>query len=56
MVSSSGTVLRDAGELLGHIERLGQEPLDAAGPVDDHLVVLGQLVDPRMAMMSWRSL
>ena len=30
---------------LGDEERLRQEPLDPAGPVDDQLVVLGQLVD-----------
>src|SRR6266536_1949886 len=34
-----------AGELLGHEEGLGQEPLDLAGAVDQDLVVLGQLVD-----------
>ena len=34
-----------AGELLGHEHRVGQEPLDPAGPLDGDLVLLGQLVD-----------
>src|SRR4249920_282519 len=33
-----------AGERLGHVERLAQEPLDLAGPLDDDLVVVGELV------------
>ena len=46
MVSSSETVEPvDAGELLGHVGVLRQEPLDPAGPVHDDLVLLGQLVD-----------
>src|SRR4051794_27240326 len=36
---------RDAGELLGHEERLRQEALDPTGPVDQDAVLLGQLVD-----------
>ena len=35
---------REAGELLGHEERLRQEPLDLAGPRHDDLVLLGELV------------
>src|SRR5699024_1798132 len=35
----------DAGELLGDIGVLREEPLDATGPVDDDLVLLGQLID-----------
>src|SRR4051794_38910995 len=35
----------DAGELLGHVGVLRQEPLDATGPVDEDLVLLGELVD-----------
>src|SRR3954463_12786368 len=35
----------EAGELLGHVGVLRQEPLDAPGPADDDLVLLGQLVD-----------
>jgi hypothetical protein len=35
----------DAGELLGDVGVLGQEPLDATGSRDDDLVLLGQLVD-----------
>ena len=35
----------DAGELLGHVGVLRQEALDAAGPVDEDLVLLGELVD-----------
>src|SRR5215469_13056829 len=34
-----------AGELLGHEHRVGQEPLDPAGPLHRHPVLLGQLVD-----------
>ena len=34
-----------ARELLRHVEGLGQEALDLAGPVDGHLVLIGQLVD-----------
>src|SRR5829696_1818499 len=36
---------RGAGEGLGHEERLRQEALDAPGPVDGELVVVGELVD-----------
>src|SRR4051795_5125301 len=35
----------EAGELLGHVGVLRQEPLDAARPRDDDLVLLGELVD-----------
>ena len=35
---------RDAGELLGHEERLRQELLDLAGPAHGHLVLVGELV------------
>src|SRR5690242_13251024 len=35
----------DAGELLGDVGVLRQEPLDATGPVDEDLVLLGELVD-----------
>ena len=35
----------EAGELLGDVGVLRQEPLDPAGPGDDDLVLLGQLVD-----------
>ena len=34
-----------AGEHLGDEERLAHEPLQAAGPADGRLVLLGQLVD-----------
>src|ERR671931_2463426 len=34
----------DADELLGNVERLRQEPLDLAGPGDDELVLLRQLI------------
>src|SRR5881392_2643476 len=33
-----------ACERLGDVERLAQEPLDLAGPLDDDLVVVGELV------------
>src|SRR5215472_11014548 len=36
---------RLAGELLGHIHRVRQEPLDSPGPLHRHLVLFGQLVD-----------
>ena len=45
MVSSSDVRCREAGELLGDVERLGEEALDLAGATDDQLVLLGQLVD-----------
>src|SRR6478752_4059619 len=35
----------DAGELLGNVGVLRQEPLDPAGPGHDDLVLFGQLVD-----------
>src|SRR4051812_43347641 len=35
----------DAGELLRDEERLREEPLDPAGPVDQNAVLFGQLVD-----------
>ena len=35
----------EAGEHLAHEERLGQEPLHLAGPVDGDAVLLGQLVE-----------
>jgi hypothetical protein len=41
-----GVLARHPGELLGHEERLREEPLDLPGPRHDHLVLLGQLVDP----------
>src|SRR5438105_4425634 len=34
----------EAGELLGHVEGLGEELLDLPRPADDDLVVLGELV------------
>src|SRR5215813_13971389 len=34
-----------AGELLGDEHRVGQEPLDPAGPLHRHPVLFGQLVD-----------
>ena len=36
---------RGAGELLGHEERLGQEALDLAGPLNGQAVLFGELVD-----------
>src|SRR4051812_25584164 len=39
-----GELALDAGELLGDEERLGQESLDAPGPVDGDPVLLGELV------------
>src|SRR3954453_8417938 len=36
---------RGAGELLGDVERLREEALDAAGAADDELVLVAQLVD-----------
>ena len=41
-----------AGELLGHMEGLAQEPLHLTGAVDGELVFLAQLSIPMMAMMS----
>ncbi len=35
----------DAGELFGHEERLGEEALDLARPLDGQLVLVGELVD-----------
>ena len=34
----------DAGELLGHVERLREEALDLAGALHDDLVLVGELV------------
>src|SRR6266508_4693804 len=42
---SSDVCSSDLGELLGHVERLRQEALDLAGPVDQGPVLLRQLVD-----------
>jgi hypothetical protein len=36
---------RGPRELLGHVERLGQEALDLARPLDDDLVLVRELVD-----------
>src|SRR5215472_13226802 len=38
---------RQAGELLGHEHRVGQEPLDPPRPPDGDLVLLGQFVDTK---------
>ena len=35
----------EAGELLGHVERLREEALDLAGARDGELVFVGKLVD-----------
>ena len=35
----------DAGELLGHIHRVGKEPLEAPGPLHRDPVLLGQFVN-----------
>ena len=47
---------RQTGEDLGHEERLGQEPLDLAGPGDRDLSSSESSSRPRMAMMSCSSL
>src|SRR5690242_11799233 len=44
-VLARGVVAGEAGELLGHVERLREEALDLARPAHDDLVFLGQLVD-----------
>ena len=46
MVSASFTYLPgEAGELLGHVERLRKEPLDLARARHRQLVLVGKLVD-----------
>ena len=46
----------DAGELLGDVGVLRQEPLDPAGPVDEILSSSESSSTPRIAMMSCSSL
>src|SRR5690625_3837588 len=44
-VAQGHVLARGTGEHLGHVEGLGQEELVLSGPVDDELVLFGQLVD-----------